>query len=140
MNRLAAGLAVALGLYLYLRSPIDLVPDRLGAVGLVDDLAALVIGLWWFWRRLPAPRPGRRGGASSSRSVGGEDDAGRRLDPYVVLGVARGASREEIRRAYHEQLRQYHPDRVDGLGDDLQKLAHRRTLDIRRAYDELKGR
>jgi len=33
------------------------------------------------------------------------------LDPYQVLGVWRGASDEEIRRAYLNLVKEYHPDR-----------------------------
>jgi len=137
VNKLALGVAVAVGLLLYVRSPIDLLPDRMGAVGLVDDLIALGIGVWWFWKRLPASPAGP--GSTSSRSVGGDESPGR-FDAYETLGLPRGASSEEVRRAYHEQLRRYHPDKVDGLGEELQKVAHRKTLEIRRAYDELKGR
>lgn len=36
-----------------------------------------------------------------------------RRDPYEVLGVTRATPREEIRRAYLEKVRIYHPDRVD---------------------------
>lgn len=143
MNRLALGLAVAVGLFLYVRSPIDLIPDRVGVAGILDDLLALGIGAWWYWKRMPMLRAtagGSAGGASSgasSRSRSGTAPSGH-FDPYQVLGVGRSASQDEIRQAYHDQLRQYHPDRVDDLGEELQKVAHERTLDIRRAYDELK--
>jgi DnaJ like chaperone protein len=56
-------------------------------------------------------------------------------DPYAVLGVPRDASPEEITRAYREQMKRYHPDRVADLGDELQRVAHRKTLAIQRAYD-----
>lgn len=37
------------------------------------------------------------------------------MDAYAVLGVARGASEEEIRRAYQRLARVHHPDRkVEG--------------------------
>ena len=146
MNRLALGFLVGLGLVLYLRSPIDLIPDRAGAVGLLDDLVALLLGGGWMWKRLPRPQGQRAGasgaGAGASQSRGGDATEERtgRFDPYEVLGIERGASQDDIRRAYHEQLRRYHPDRVDGLGDELQRVAHARTLDIRRAYDALKRR
>ncbi len=144
MNRLALGFLVGLGLVLYLRSPIDLIPDRAGAVGLLDDLLALLLGVWWMWKRLPRLQGQHAGasgaGASASRGGDASEDRSGRFDPYEVLGVERGASQEDIKRAYHEQLRRYHPDRVDGLGDELQRLAHARTLDIRRAYDALKRR
>ena len=60
-----------------------------------------------------------------------------RWDPYSVLGVKRGASRDEIVQAYRAQLKRYHPDRVAGLGDELQQLAHRKTVELQRAYAEL---
>ena len=58
-------------------------------------------------------------------------------DPHAVLGVPPGASRDAITRSYHDQLKRYHPDRVADLGQELQELAHRKTIEIRRAYDEL---
>jgi DnaJ-domain-containing protein 1 len=58
-------------------------------------------------------------------------------DPHAVLGVGRNASREEITRRYHEELKRYHPDRVADLGVELQRLAHQKTIELRRAYDEL---
>ena len=58
-------------------------------------------------------------------------------DAHAVLGVPPGASREAITRSYHDQLKRYHPDRVADLGDELQELAHRKTIELRRAYDEL---
>jgi preprotein translocase subunit Sec63 len=58
-------------------------------------------------------------------------------DPWAVLGVPRGASREEITRAHREQMKRYHPDRVADLGPELRALAHEKTLALQRAYDEL---
>ncbi len=58
-------------------------------------------------------------------------------NPHAVLGVPPGASPDLVIHAYRERLKEYHPDRVAGLGPELQELAHRKTLDIQRAYDEL---
>jgi preprotein translocase subunit Sec63 len=60
-------------------------------------------------------------------------------DPYAVLGVARGASQDEIARAYREQVKRYHPDRVADLGTELQQVAHKKTVELQRAYRELTG-
>lgn len=59
------------------------------------------------------------------------------FDPYVVLGVARNASKEQIRAAYLRQMAKYHPDKVAHLGDDLQELAKLKAQAINRAYEEL---
>jgi curved DNA-binding protein CbpA len=54
-----------------------------------------------------------------------------RLDPYIVLGVAREASVEEIGRAYRRAARTSHPD---GGGDGSAE----RFRAVSDAYDELR--
>jgi DnaJ-domain-containing protein 1 len=88
-------------------------------------LVAVVLLVSRALRRVLAPR----------RVSGGVESA---WDPYAELGVPSGASRDAITRAYHEQLKRYHPDRVADLGVELQELAHRKTIALRRAYDELR--
>ncbi|MBI5507357.1 MAG: DnaJ domain-containing protein [Deltaproteobacteria bacterium] len=57
--------------------------------------------------------------------------------PYEVLGVARTASTEEIRAAYQRLVRQYHPDKVAGMGPEIIAVAEARTKEINAAYDAL---
>ena len=59
-------------------------------------------------------------------------------DPHAVLGVDRDASDAQLTQAYRERLKQYHPDRVASLGPELRDLAHRKTLEIQRAWSELR--
>jgi molecular chaperone DnaJ len=55
-----------------------------------------------------------------------------RPDYYATLGVAKGASAEEIKKAYRKLARQYHPDRNP---DD--KKAEERFKEISQAHDVL---
>ncbi len=42
------------GLVLYLLSPVDLLPDVLPVIGVIDDLVLIPLALSWMLRRLPA--------------------------------------------------------------------------------------
>ncbi len=54
-------------------------------------------------------------------------------DPYSVLGVSASASDEEIKRAYRELVKKYHPD---NYGDNpLAELAEAKMKEINEAYD-----
>jgi DnaJ-domain-containing protein 1 len=61
-------------------------------------------------------------------------------DPHAVLGVASGATPDEVARAYREQMKRYHPDRVADMPREFQELAHQKAIEIQRAYTELGGR
>lgn len=54
---------------------------------------------------------------------------------HQTLGVTEWASKEEIERAYRQQISQYHPDKVAALGEDIRRLAEERTKEINAAYD-----
>ena len=130
-------LAYALGI-LYVLSPIDLLPERgLGRFGLIDDI--LVLGaLYWYFTLKPAllkqrrPLPGDSAGPEEGKAA--ESRPG---DPYEVLGLARGASPDEIKRAYRELANKYHPDKVSHLGDEFKALAHKKFKEIQAAYEAL---
>lgn len=55
-------------------------------------------------------------------------------DPYKILGVSPNASDEEIKKAYRNLAKKYHPDLNPG-----DKEAERRMNEINAAYDQLKN-
>lgn len=63
-----------------------------------------------------------------------EPEAPRQLAPHEVLGVEPNATRSEIRRAYRKLVREYHPDQVAGMAEELRALAERRMAAINAAY------
>lgn len=54
---------------------------------------------------------------------------------FDVLGVTPNASIEEIKTAYHEKVRQYHPDRVADLGEELRRMAEHGMKELNAAYE-----
>lgn len=57
------------------------------------------------------------------------------MNPYEVLGLKPGASQEEIKKAYRNLIKQYHPDQY---GDNpLKNLAEEKMREINKAYDML---
>lgn len=57
------------------------------------------------------------------------------MNPYEVLGLKPGASQEEIKKAYRNLIKQYHPDQY---GDNpLKNLAEEKMREINTAYDML---
>lgn len=56
-------------------------------------------------------------------------------DPYSVLGVSSNASDEEIKRAYRELARKYHPDNYQD--NPLADLAEEKMKEINQAYESL---
>ena len=57
-------------------------------------------------------------------------------DPYKVLGVSKSASDEEIKSAYRELVKKYHPDNYDA-NNPLRDLANEKMQEVNEAYDEI---
>lgn len=56
-------------------------------------------------------------------------------NPYEVLGIREGASIEEIKKAYKELVKKYHPDQYQN--NPLSDLAESKLKEINQAYDAL---
>ncbi|CCJ33111.1 MULTISPECIES: J domain-containing protein [Caloramator] len=56
-------------------------------------------------------------------------------DPYEVLGVSRNASIDDIKKAYRELVKKYHPDKYQD--NPLRELAEEKLREINEAYEFL---
>ncbi|MCM1106682.1 MAG: DnaJ domain-containing protein [Blautia sp.] len=56
-------------------------------------------------------------------------------DPYQVLGIHRGASDEEIKKAYRSLSRRYHPDA--NVNNPNKAQAEERFKQVQQAYDQI---
>lgn len=57
------------------------------------------------------------------------------MDPYSVLGIPRTATDDEIRAAYRELVKKYHPDKY--VDNPLADLAAEKMAEINEAYELL---
>jgi len=132
---------------LYFLLPYDAIPDFFVGPGWLDDLAVLGLAYWWYHRMRRARGTGttyyRTGSTGSTRAEHtqqghtSQTDLGQEADPYKILGLHRDATKEEIKKAYQALAAKYHPDKVQHLGEEFQKLAHEKFVVIQKAYDTL---
>ena len=56
-------------------------------------------------------------------------------NPYEVLGINQNASEEEIKKAYKDLVKKYHPDKY--INNPLADLAKEKMQEVNEAYDSL---
>lgn len=54
---------------------------------------------------------------------------------FSVLEIPESSTNEEIRSAYLKKIKEYHPDRVQNLGQEIKNLADKKTKEINQAYE-----
>ena len=59
---------------------------------------------------------------------------------YALLGVKPTATLAEMKSAYRHRIKQCHPDKFAGRGEDFRKLAEERAKALNEAYEILKAR
>jgi hypothetical protein len=52
-----------------------------------------------------------------------------------ILGLTREATLPQIKQAYRDRIREYHPDKVAHLGPELRQLAEQKSKEINAAYE-----
>lgn len=110
----------------------------------ITEILVIVFGLYvgyWVVSKLFTDKPNVENQAHPGPEQETKREASQNNDStlpawYVVLNVTPYATVDEIRRAYKVLMSQYHPDKVDSLGDELKALAERKSKEITSAYRE----
>lgn len=57
---------------------------------------------------------------------------------YKILGIEINATDDEVKKAYREMAKKYHPDKVSYLGEDVRKSAEQKLQEVNEAYDKIR--
>ncbi len=134
MNKYKLYLIIAI-LIIYIISPLDLFPF------VFDDLIASGF-LFYFWRKYKNQKNRKNyySGSQSQPNIKAEPDGSMSLNKsYKLLNVSSDVSLSEVQKAYKEKMAKSHPDKVAHLSEELQKKAKELTLEINKAYNDIKS-
>ncbi len=144
---------------LYIINPFDLISDLIPLIGWFDDAALIGILFYylkrsgklfdflsWFGVSFKTNRfdyqynenhenATNQGANSESTAEASQQSALK--NPYEILKIEPGASPEEIQAAYRKAVQAYHPDKVSHLGEELQKMAQQKFIEIQDAYEKI---
>lgn len=56
---------------------------------------------------------------------------------YKILEVDEGANLDDIKKSYRKLVMKYHPDKLQGVSEDIIKLANEKFLSIQEAYEKV---
>jgi DnaJ-domain-containing protein 1 len=134
MNKYKLYLIIAI-LIIYIISPLDLFPF------VFDDLIASGF-LFYFWRKFKNQknRENYYSRSQSQPNIKGEPAGSMSLDKsYKLLNISSDVSLSEVQKAYKEKMAKSHPDKVAHLSEELQEKAKELTLEIIKAYNDIKS-
>lgn len=96
----------------------------------------LFLGYWIVSKLFTSKNSGNQNNSdnTSADSSGSGDQQESASEWFDVLQVSHNASIEEIRAAYKSLIKQYHPDKVETLGEELKALAEKKSKEINTAY------
>ncbi|MEJ5286858.1 MAG: hypothetical protein CH6_1525 [Candidatus Kapaibacterium sp.] len=59
-------------------------------------------------------------------------------EAYAILGLKSDATFEEVKIAYKKKVKEYHPDLLQNMGEELKELATQKIKEINYAFDLIK--
>jgi curved DNA-binding protein CbpA len=68
-----------------------------------------------------------------------KSDVNSRTEALALLSLSPGFTQEELRAAWKRKISEWHPDKLDGMADELKRLATERMQKLNAAYDFLRS-
>ena len=56
---------------------------------------------------------------------------------FIILEIDKNASDSEIKKAHRKMVTKYHPDKLQGVSEDIVKLAEEKFLLVQQAYENI---
>ncbi len=57
---------------------------------------------------------------------------------YKILEIESSATDDEVKKGYRKMAMKYHPDKVRGLGEQHEKAANEKFINVQEAYEQIK--
>jgi DnaJ-domain-containing protein 1 len=57
---------------------------------------------------------------------------------FMVLGISYVSDNEQIKSVYKKKMKEFHPDKVSHLSDEIRNRAESRAKDINEAYNKIR--
>jgi DnaJ like chaperone protein len=58
---------------------------------------------------------------------------------YKILEIEKEATNDEVKTGYRKMVKKYHPDKLQGLGEEHLKGANEKFQSIQNAYEKIKS-
>jgi uncharacterized membrane protein YkvA (DUF1232 family) len=153
-------IAAIIGALLYIFSPIDLIPDFIPVVGLLDDAAVLGLCLNSIGRDLKNYEIWKQQSSNNYRKMNSQKESTStknktssydyqeksntnendtkivELCTFFKIDYS-NLNKETLKKSYHTMMTQYHPDKVNNLADEFKELAGKKSKEINEKYEEL---
>jgi len=56
---------------------------------------------------------------------------------YKILEISHDATDDEVKKAYRKMAKKYHPDKLQGVSDDIIKMAEEKFNKVKQAYERI---
>lgn len=80
------------------------------------------------------------GGGSSSRTRSAYQSVSQLSSAYKILEISSSVDDAQVKKAYRQMARKYHPDKNRNVGEAYQKMAEEKFIKVQEAYELIKDR